>query len=289
MQSEDHAAHAASHGVDDGGEVGAASLNEQIIDTAKDHGLRVTRSPEVNRRLALLWDPPVASNRGRPARLSIDTVVQAGLAVAAADGLDALTMRRVAKQIGVGAMSLYTYVPGRAELIDLMIDRAYAELSLPTPDMDFRPAFTQWARQHWNMYVHHPWLLHTNRSRSPLAPHVLDAEEAGLRCLICAGMDPLEVERTMHLITDALQGAVRAAITEASDGTATGMNSEQYWQSMSGFWEDYFDAERYPIMTQVWLAGGFETVEITVEQTVDRLLAVIDMTIERGRRGPSSP
>lgn len=163
----------------------------------------------------------MASNRGRPARLTIDTVVQAGLAVAAADGLDALTMRRVAKQIGVGAMSLYTYVPGRAELIDLMIDRAYAELSLPTPDMDFRPAFTQWAR--------------------------------------------------------------------ASDGTATGMNSEQYRQSMSGFWEDYFDAERYPIMTQVWLAGGFETVEITLEQTVDRLLAVIDMTIERGRRGPSSP
>ena len=58
-------------------------------------------------------------------------MVDAGVAIADADGLDALSMRKVASRLGVGAMSLYTYVPGRSELMELMIDPVYAELELP--------------------------------------------------------------------------------------------------------------------------------------------------------------
>jgi AcrR family transcriptional regulator len=55
-------------------------------------------------------------------------VVEAATAIADAEGLDAVTMRRVAKELGVVPMTLYTYVPGKAELLDLMLDAAYARM-----------------------------------------------------------------------------------------------------------------------------------------------------------------
>ena len=72
--------------------------------------------------------PPV---RGPKPRISLTDVVAAGVAIADAEGMAALSMRKVANRLGVGAMSLYTYVPGRSELVELMIDRVYSEHALP--------------------------------------------------------------------------------------------------------------------------------------------------------------
>lgn len=95
---------------------------------------------DVTRRLTLLWDPPEPKTRGRRATLTREDVVAAAVALADEGGLDALSMRRVASALNVGAMSLYTYVPGRTELIDLMIDRVYAEMDLPGAGTQWRPA-----------------------------------------------------------------------------------------------------------------------------------------------------
>ena len=69
--------------------------------------------------------------RGPKPRISLPDVVAAGVAIADAGGLAALSMRKVAGRLGVGPMSLYTYVPGRSELVELMIDHVYGEHALP--------------------------------------------------------------------------------------------------------------------------------------------------------------
>ncbi|MFI2364492.1 TetR/AcrR family transcriptional regulator [Promicromonospora sp. NPDC019610] len=80
------------------------------------------------RTLDLLWGTRVSSGLGRKPGLGLDQIVAAGVAAADEGGLDNLSMRRVADRLGVGAMSLYRHVRGKAELLDLMVDRVLAEV-----------------------------------------------------------------------------------------------------------------------------------------------------------------
>ncbi|WP_454041863.1 TetR/AcrR family transcriptional regulator [Cellulosimicrobium sp. Marseille-Q8652] len=237
----------------------------------------VVRTPEVTRRLALLWDPPTPATRGRKPRLTLDDVVRAGTAVAQEGGLDALSMRRVATELGVGAMSLYTYVPGRTELVDLMIDRAYSELDLPAAGDPWRQALAQYAHEMWNLYLRHPWILQTNMWRAPLAPHVLDAQEAGLRTIVDTGLDEIQVVETLSLLDNYVQGLARATIAESAEQDG----SDEYWTTLGSFWEDWFDVERYPTMTRIYVAGGFDAPQGPFDASLDRLLDAVEMAIDR--------
>ena len=96
-----------------------------------------TGAGEPSRTLALLWRDPGGGRRRGPGRsLTVDAVVEAGLALADAEGLTAVTMRGVAQRVGVSTMSVYTYVPGKAELLDLMVDLLY--LRMPRPPWRIR-------------------------------------------------------------------------------------------------------------------------------------------------------
>ena len=132
------------------------------------------RSPT---RFDPLWEEPESSRVGRPARVSRPEVVAAAVALADEQGLGKVSMRAVARSLGVGTMTLYSHVPGREELIDLMIESAYGELELPGPALDWRPALETYARAQWTMLRAHPWLLDINPWRMPLGPHVLTAQD----------------------------------------------------------------------------------------------------------------
>ena len=91
---------------------------------------------DLARTLSLLWRETEPPRRGPRPRHSVDDVVEAAIAIADADGLDAVTMRAVAERLGISPMSLYTYVPGKAELLDLMLDAIYLAMprqAVPAP------------------------------------------------------------------------------------------------------------------------------------------------------------
>lgn len=213
---------------------------------------------EGRRVLALLWDPPAPPARGPRQRLSVARVVEAGMAVADRDGVDGLSMRKVATELGVGAMSLYTYVPGRDELFELMIDRAWAERSLPDPTRPWREQVEHHALQAWAMYQAHPWLVHSNLWRMPLGPHVLDAQEDLYRAVSLASLDPVRTSRVSGLVESHVFGCARAAIVDTRTIAATGQSANDYWDSRSSFWGTYFSTERFPTMTSLWEQGAFD-------------------------------
>lgn len=260
----------------------APSLRDQIDAHAEEVGYEtVVATPEQRRRLELLWLPQEPSQRGRPPRFTLAEVVTAGLAVADAEGLAGLTMRRVGRELGAGAMSLYTYVPGRDELLDLMIDRAYAELDLPLSDAaGWRDGVVRYADALLRMYEAHPWLLDLNQWRLPLAPHVLDAEEAGLRVLAATPLEPQQIVGIRDLLETFVHGLARESAKERRDDADTGITQDDYWSSQSHFWETHFDPERYPTMTRMWVAGAFETDRSGTEQAIAPLLEAIERAIE---------
>ena len=112
--------------------------------------------------IELLWDPPGPGRRGPRQRISLEQVVDGAMALADADGLEALSMRGFAKHLGVGAMSLYTYVPGNDELFELMIDRATASGRCRTRG-SAGGAARRHAREALAMYRRHPgWCTPTS-------------------------------------------------------------------------------------------------------------------------------
>ena len=231
-------------------------------------------TPEGRRVLELLWAPPQQPPvRGPRPRISLADIVASGVAIADAEGLAALSMRKVANRLGVGAMSLYTYVPGRSELVELMIDWVYGEHQIPDAKLPWRQRVERLARETWRIYGAHPWLLDYNMTRLPIGPNVLDVSEVLYAALRDAGFEGAENVAIFNLINWQLLGAARSMISDADEARHTGVSAEAYWDSRASFWDTYFDWNRYPTMAAIWQAGGFgDPAGWDFDRMLDRLL-----------------
>jgi AcrR family transcriptional regulator len=237
-------------------------------------------TPEGRRIIALLWDPSTPPHgRGPKPKLSHRQVVDAGIAIADREGLEQVSMRKVAAGLGVGAMSLYTYVPGRTELVELMIDAAYAEHGLPDPTTGWRNRVEFLVRQTWALYRRHPWVLDYNQARLPLGPHVLDVEECLYAALADAGFAGSDNVAVANFIHWQLLGAGRSTIGDETEARRTGVTVDAYWDARSSFWATHFDPARYPAIFAIWQAGGFDDADnYSLDRLIARLLDAIDRT-----------
>ena len=197
------------------------------------------------RSMALLWGVAGAGRRGPKPSRSVDEVVAAAIALADAEGLAALSVRRVAEALRLSPMSLYTYVPSKAELVDLMLDRVAGEI--PAPDApDWRGRLEQLARGRWAMAQRHPWLMQVGMHRPPLGPHVLAAAEAGLKAIDGLGLSEFEMDQLTTVIGDYVRGAIRAALDAREVEQLSGMSDEQWWAVNQPLLQEMIDPARYP-------------------------------------------
>ena len=143
------------------------------------------------RTLALLWrQPPGGPGRGPARALDLDAVVAAAVGLADRDGLDAVTMRAVAQALGVAPMTLYTYVPGRAELLDLMLDAVHARTARrETAGRPWRERLTAVAEENRALFTAHPWAAAVSTLRPPLGPGSTAKYEHELAALDDTGLD----------------------------------------------------------------------------------------------------
>ena len=214
-----------------------------------------------DRILPLLWRHKNArkATTGRPPRLSVDQVVAAGITVADEEGLAAASMARVAARLGVATMTLYTYVPSRAELAELMVDDVLGSRRLPGPG-EARPAHWRdqiqlYADRTIAMYRDHPWLCQVSRVRPPLGPGTLRESEYVLSTL---GGLPVSSRNTAAVtITMFVTAAARQEGENAQLRRASGQSNDTWWNQRGQLWEDWFDVEQHPAMTGLWNAGGF--------------------------------
>ncbi|MFC4114692.1 TetR/AcrR family transcriptional regulator [Nonomuraea zeae] len=209
------------------------------------------------RSLALLWRTSERTSRKGKPELSVDRIVRAAIEVADAEGLQALSMRRVAERLGVGTMSLYTYVPGKPELFDVMLDTVYGESDRPEDvPGGWRGRLEQIARENWALYLRHPWLLQVAASRPVLGPNVTAKYDYELRAVDGIGLSDLEMDSVITLVTGFVHGAARGAVEAAQAESQTGMSDEQWWAAHAPFFSRIADHGRYPVATRVGQAAG---------------------------------
>ncbi|PXY21093.1 TetR/AcrR family transcriptional regulator C-terminal domain-containing protein [Prauserella muralis] len=245
------------------------------------------------RTMALLWRAhaePAGTDRtprGRKPRLSVDAIVRAAIAVADTEGLPAMSMSRVADELGSGTMSLYTYLPGKAELIDLMVDQVLLECALPGPD---EPRTGDW-RQQVELYAHrarevhrrHPWLWQVSLVRPPLGPGVLAVHEYLLSALSGAGLSARQLVDAAGAVATFVDAAARREAESDQAEQVTGESHEAWWAARESYWDRFFDERAHPAMARVRREGGYEraATESNADLFAFGLASLLD-GIERG-------
>jgi AcrR family transcriptional regulator len=215
-------------------------------------------SGDPRRAIELLWGVAAPPRRGPKPKLTTPDVVQAAVTLADVDGIDAVTIRGVAEHLGVSPMSLYTYVPGRAELLDLMIDHAHGELAAPEPGPDWRAALEAIAEDQWALFHRHPWLLQVATSRSALGPHSFAKYEHELRAVEGIGLDDVEMDAVVALVTGLVRTTARSSLDAARLVRSSGLTDAQWWERAAPVLAGIpaADAAHYPLSSRVGQAAG---------------------------------
>ncbi|MGA2831067.1 MAG: TetR/AcrR family transcriptional regulator [Streptosporangiaceae bacterium] len=211
------------------------------------------------RTLQLLWrEPgPADSRRGPRQGLSVEQVAAAAIALADTDGLGSVTMRAVARALGVVPMSLYTYVPGKAELLDLMLDTVY--LQMPRGDLSgipWRERLAAVAQENRDLFTLHPWIAGVSTSRPPLGPGLMAKYEHELQALAGLGLDDVEMDAALTFLLGFVQAAARSAAEAAAARQDSAMSEEQWWAANAPLLTRVFDQAKYPTASRVGAAAG---------------------------------
>lgn len=217
------------------------------------------------RSLALLWGPHTRAGRSG---LTLAAIIEAGVAIADAEGLDAVSMRRVAERLGVGAMSLYTHVPGKGELTDLMFDAVAGELYAYVDEPSRQPggwreAMRYIARRNWELYARHPWLLQVSHARPVMGPHVSRNYEAELRPLDGIGLTDIEMDDTLTLVLSHVISVARTRLLQHSAQQQSGQTDLEWWVATAPLLEAVMSGQHFPVAGRVGQAAGMAHQAVT--------------------------
>lgn len=220
---------------------------------------------DARRSMALLWGKGKPPARGPKQALSVDEIVAAAIELADAEGLAALSMRKVAARLGRSAMALYTYVPSKDELLDLMLDRVLGELPTDLEPTDgWRPAVEAFARAMFDHAERHPWVLQVASSRPLLGPNELDVHEAQLRLLDGLGLSGVDMVRAVGLVDSFVRGAARGVADARAAEQATGLSDDEWWNERAPLFEEMSgDAwgDRWPVSGRMGEEQAFDQLD----------------------------
>jgi AcrR family transcriptional regulator len=196
---------------------------------------------------ALLWGERERPSRGPKPGLSVQRIARAAVTIADAESLPAVSMQRVAATFDLTAMSLYRYVPGKTELVHLMIDTALGE----PPDLagipgGWRPQLAQWTHKAFAGMLRHPWLAEALARPRPMGPNELDWLDSAVGALNNTGLTGGElVDAAVVLAGHARSTAQNAAAMTESAGYQIPERLRQH-------------ADRYPALVAATSTGAFE-------------------------------
>ncbi|MFI6288060.1 TetR/AcrR family transcriptional regulator [Streptomyces sp. NPDC051018] len=234
--------------------------------------------------------------RERPAKgpkpgLSVDRIVAAAVALAAAEGLGAVSMGRVAKELGVSTMSLYRYVDAKDELYILMQEEVMGPPpEPPAPGTGWREAITAWAAAQRTMFRRHLWVLRVPISGPPATPNSVAWWEQGLAALADTGLGDDDQLSVILLISGFVRNESLLAADIAEAVESSGVGAEEVMRRYATTLKRLAHPERYPSVARVLEAkvmDGPDDPDYAFVFGMERILDGVEVMIEKRRRAGS--
>lgn len=205
---------------------------------------------------APVWDRPEPPSKPSPTPLSRDLIVRAAIRLADEGGLDEVSLRKVAAALNAGPMRLYGYIETKDELLDLMVDEVYGEITPPSPSAGWRAGLRHVAHGIRDAAKRHEWFIDLLSNRPHQGPNALTHMETTLATVRFESID--QVLDVVGAVMAYVFGAVRGEITELRAERSSGMTEEQ-WQRASG-----------PYMNRMLATGNFPTLARVMHESGDR-------------------
>ncbi|MFI0422561.1 TetR/AcrR family transcriptional regulator [Spongiactinospora sp. 9N601] len=198
----------------------------------------------MDRTVALLWGVRQPPNRGPKPAFTIEDIARAAMDIADAEGFAALSMQRVAGELGFTKMALYRYVSGKAELIAVMIEEAVGDPpDLGTVPGGWRGKLEHWAHRLWATWDHHPWLPGATVGERIMGPREIGWTESAVAALAGTGLSGGEQMDAVLL----LSGHVRNTRSATLAGTQPWTTQQRLKPDLSAL--PGHTADRFPALS----------------------------------------
>ncbi|MFP3991604.1 TetR/AcrR family transcriptional regulator [Streptomyces sp. E11-3] len=206
--------------------------------------------------LALAWGLRERPAKGPKPGLSLDGIVAAAVGIAASEGLAAVSMGRVAKELGVSPMSLYRYVAAKDELYVLMQEAAVGRPpEPPPPGSGWRECVARWVRAQREVAHRNLWMLHIPTPGPPLGPNNVAWMEQGLAALADTGLAEDEKLGVLTLIGGFVRSESLLMADLAAAMRARGVTPDETMRRYVRALGALTDPERFPAVTRLLDSG----------------------------------
>lgn len=217
-----------------------------------------------------IWLRPERSGRGPVPAFDRAGLAVAGVALADAQGLAAVTMRAVAASLGSGPASLYRYVSTREELLELMIDQVQGEISYAGLGSGrWLEDMLVLARESRRLLLEHPWLLDALASRSPLGPHAVVYLERALAALAGLPVPPRARMEAIGVLNAVVAALVRTEITQRLAGRTT----SQWQQAQTDYLARAVASGQHPHLAAALAGAAPDADPEPAERLFDRIVS----------------
>jgi AcrR family transcriptional regulator len=238
--------------------------------------------------IEMAWGLRTRPAKGPKRGLTLEGLVTAAIDLASADGLDAVSMSRVASKLGVSTMALYRYVSSKDDLVLLMLDGALG----PSPGahrhgLNWRSGLERWARAEHATYLRHPWALRVPMTTPPLGPNNIDWLDDALRCLADTKLTEQQKLSSVLLLSVFVRGAstLHTEMTPDPDG----LPPPTYGTLLA----QLVDSERFPALHLAITSGALDDddgLETEFDFGLERILDGIEaLVVVARRRKPTKP
>jgi AcrR family transcriptional regulator len=221
---------------------------------------RAERPGDPAKLIGLLWQPTEVMSRSG---LTPKIITQAAITLADNEGLDALTIRRVAGDLGVSTMALYPHIAGRPELVELMLDavaaQVYARTTPPAQIGEWQTRIEHIAQANWNHHMAHPWTVDITVGRPVPGPGASGKYETELSALDGLGLNDIEMEHVLTAILGLVSNAARETISLRRVREESSLTDTQWWESVGPSLGAAMAGASYPTARRVAASLGDTT------------------------------
>ncbi|WP_345422702.1 TetR/AcrR family transcriptional regulator [Pseudonocardia xishanensis] len=230
----------------------------------------------------VIWARLSSQGRGPVRTLDHEAITAAAVALADADGIDAVSMRKVAARMDSSPMALYRHVGTKDDLTELMYDAVLGELDLTgIPSGGWRDDLARLAREIRRVHHAHPWIAGFGH-RPTLGPHHTRFVEAGLACVDGLGLD---IDAMMDLLSTALQftrGFVQQELGEAEEQRRTGLDFAAYQRRTGPYLARLLEEGELPYLNRLVVeAEDFPDQDVVFERRLAMVLDGLAARIDR--------
>jgi len=234
-------------------------------------------APEIPPGVAAAWGVRERPHKGPKPALSLPRIVDAGVRVADAEGLDAVSMGRVAAELKAAPMSLYRHVSSKEDLLRLMVDTAWGDSPGPlSAGESWRDGLSRWA---WAMRAalrRHPWAARLPISGLPILPREIAWFEDALACLAGTGLTEARKASVIMLLSGYVRNLATTEADIAAAVAASGLGADEWMASYPRMLGQLADPRRFPALTAFIASGVFDAADGPDDEFVFGLDRILD-------------